>query len=380
MLLSDNQYGFRSNRSTSLALLELVEKITKSIDDGKYTMGIFIDIKKAFDTIDHNILLKKLHFLGVRGVANSWLTSYLSKRMQYVEVCDCMYDLLQVKCGVPQGSVLGPLLFILYINDICNVSKVFDCILGADDTNLFSSDNDINDLCGIINVELDKLNTWFSVNKLSLNIQKTHYIVFGNKTIDGNVSVLINNKIIDRAYESNFLGVYIDSRINWKYHIDKTRCKLSKSLSILYKASIVLDSHNLYIIYCSIMMSYFSYCSEILGGTYDSNIKELILLQKRAIRVVCKCSKYDHTNILFSKLSTLKLKDIIKYKTGIVMYKAYYNFLPDNVQTLITTRKSHYNTGNSYSSKFLKFCVCTNLRQMSISYRGIMVGINWILK
>ena len=118
-------------------------------------------------------------------------------------------------------------------------------------------------MCGIINVELDKLNTWFSVNKLSLNIQKTHYIVFGNKTIDGKFSVLINNKIIDRVYESKFLCVYIDSRINWKYHIDKTRCKLSKSLSILYKASIVLDSHNLYIIYCSIMMPYFSYCSEI---------------------------------------------------------------------------------------------------------------------
>ena len=211
-------------------------------------------------------------------------------------------------------------------NCLCsdNVYQIFF----SDDVyiNLFCSDNDINDLCGIINVELDKLNTWFSVNKLSLNIQKTHYIVFGNKTIDGKVSVLINNKIIDRVYESKFLGVYIDSRINWKYHIDKTRCKLSKSLSILYKASIVLDSHNLYIIYCSIMMSYFSYCSEIWGGTYDSNIKALILLRKRAIRVVCKCSKYDHTNILFSKLSTLKLKDIIKYKTGIVMYRAYYNF------------------------------------------------------
>ena len=169
---------------------------------------------------------------------------------------------------------------------------------------MFCSDNYINDLCGIINVELDKLNTWFSVNKLSLNIQKTHYIVFGNKTIDGKVSVLINKKIIDRVYESKFLGVYIDSRINWKYHIDKTWCKLSKSLSILCKASIVLDSHNLYIIYCSIMMPYFSYCLEIWGGTYDSNIKALILLQKRAIRVVCKCSKYDHANILFSKLST----------------------------------------------------------------------------
>ena len=103
------------------------------------------------------------------------------------------------------------------------------------------------------------------------------------------------------------------------------------------------------------MMSYFSYCSEIWGGTHDSNIKALILLKKHAICVVCKCSKYDHTNILFSMLSTLKLKDIIKYNTGIVVYKAFHNFLPDNVKKLITTRKSHYNTRNSYNSNVLKF-------------------------
>ena len=103
--------------------------------------------------------------------------------MQYVEVCDCMSDLIQVKCGVPQGSVLGPLLFILYINDICNVLKVFNSILFADNTNLFCSAYGINDLCSFINVELDKLNNWFPVNKLLLNIQKTHHIVFGNKTI-----------------------------------------------------------------------------------------------------------------------------------------------------------------------------------------------------
>ena len=107
-------------------------------------------------------------------------------------------------------------------------------------------------------------------------------------------------------------------------------------------------------------MSYFSYCSEIWRGTYDSNIKALILLQKRAIRVVCKCTKYDHTNILFSKLSTLKLKDIMKYKTGIVMYRAYYI---DNVKKKITTRKSHCNTRNSYNSNFLKFK--TNVNQLS---------------
>ena len=148
-------------------------------------MGILMDIKKAFDTIDHNILIMKLHFIGIMDISNSWHTSYLSQRMQCVEVCDCMSDLLQVKCGVPQGSVLGPLLFIFYDNDICNASRVFYRILLAEDANLFCSANEINDLCGIINVELNESNNWFSVNKFPLNIQKTHYIVFGNKTIDG---------------------------------------------------------------------------------------------------------------------------------------------------------------------------------------------------
>ena len=119
------------------------------------------------------------------------------------------------------------------------------------------------------------------------------------------------------------------------------------------------------------MMSHFSYCSEIWGGIYYCNIKALILLQNRAIRVVCKCSKYDDANILLSNVSTLELKDITKYKTGIAMCKAYHNFIPDNVQKLITTRKSHYTTRNSYNSNFLKSYIRTNLTQMSISYHGI---------
>ena len=143
VLLSDNQYGFRSSRSASLALFELVDEITKSNDDDKYTIGIFMDIRKAFYTIDHNILIQKLHFLRVRGIANSWLRIYLSKQMQYVEVCDYMCNLLLVKCGVPQGYILYYLLFILYINDICNVRKVYDCILFPDDTNLFCSAYDL---------------------------------------------------------------------------------------------------------------------------------------------------------------------------------------------------------------------------------------------
>ena len=128
-ILSDSQYGFRSNRSTSLALMELIEEICTGIDNKKLTVGVFIDLKKAFDTIDHNILLEKLEFYGIRGVAHSWIKSYLFSRKQYVQVDNSVSELLSIMCGVPQGSVLGPKLFILYINDLCNVSKLLKYVL-----------------------------------------------------------------------------------------------------------------------------------------------------------------------------------------------------------------------------------------------------------
>ena len=150
--------------STSLALLELTEEITSALYKKKSTIGVFIDLKKAFDTIDHTLLLAKLRHYGVRGVANDWLSSYLENRMQYVSFGDTDSILRNVIWGVPQGSILGPKLFILYINDICNVSPVLKFILFADDTNIFCSGNDIVQLSIIVSNELDKLNEWFAVN------------------------------------------------------------------------------------------------------------------------------------------------------------------------------------------------------------------------
>ena len=165
--------------STNLALLELVEESTSSIDKKNKTIGVFIDLKKAFDTIDHDILLKKLDRYGVRGISNNRVKNYLTRRKQYVNIDIATSGMLQKVCGVPQGSVLGPQLFLLYINDICNVSKLINCILFADDTNLFFSGKCIKYQCKVMSMELIKLKSWFALNKLSLNISKTNYIVFG---------------------------------------------------------------------------------------------------------------------------------------------------------------------------------------------------------
>ena len=177
-VLSNNQYGFRSNYSTSLAILEMVDKISEAIDNKYYSLGIFIDLSKAFDTINHDIMLGKLEYYGIRGQALSWFKSYLQNRSQYVTYNGCESPHLPISCGVPQGSILGPILFLIYINDIINVSELLHSILFADDTNLFAFHRDLNSLVDLINKELKVLSLWFKVNKLSLNVDKTVFMVF----------------------------------------------------------------------------------------------------------------------------------------------------------------------------------------------------------
>ena len=171
--------------------MELIEEITNATDNKKHAIGVFIDLKKAFDTVDHGILIKKLEHYGVRGAASDWLKSYLSNRKQFVNIDGCSSELLDVICGVPQGSILDPTLFILYINDICNVSNLVKFILFADDTNVFCAGDNKLELECMLNRELAKLCKWFAVNKLSLNLSKTSYMLFRNRPPDVDFNVFM---------------------------------------------------------------------------------------------------------------------------------------------------------------------------------------------
>ena len=187
-------------------------------------------------SFNHNLLLKKLAHYGVRGVANNWLASHLSNRKHYVSIDECNSDLLNVLCGVPQGSTLGPKLFILYVNDICTISKILKFVLFADDTNSFCSGHDAIQLSRDISNALDKLSVWFAVNKLILNVSNTNLMVFGNsKHRNTTLQVSIKNSNIKRVNVTKFLGILIDDRLNWKQHISLICSKLSKFIAIIYK-------------------------------------------------------------------------------------------------------------------------------------------------
>ena len=165
-------------------------------------------------------------------------------------------DYMNVLCGVPQGSILGPILFILYINDMCNVSTLLKPIVFADDTNLFYSGKDIDELCSVVSIELDKLCIWFQVNKLSLNTSKTNFMIFTNRSCDDTYSVCMNGLNLLRVFVTKFLGVHMDSKLDWNYHIGIVRNKVAKNVSVMNRVKHVLTSSALYSLYCTLVMPY----------------------------------------------------------------------------------------------------------------------------
>ena len=253
-IIVKNQFGFRRLHSSYMALMFMMGKITAAMDNGDYVIGIFLDFSKAFDTVNHDILLEKLCHYGIRENTLEWFKSYLTNRRQFVTYNGMVSKTKCITCCVPQGSILGPLLFLIYINDLYNVCCASIPILFADDTNLFYSGSHVDALVQNINDELLNISKWLKAKMLSLNIKKTHFIIFHRKkTCVSNLKYKLTTRISKRYIK---LGVIIDCKLSWKYHIALVSGKLSRSIGMISKARECLNRKSLLTLYHSFVYPY----------------------------------------------------------------------------------------------------------------------------
>ena len=329
-LLYKFQFGFRRNHNTTLALITLVDNIITAADKNDMTLGVCLDFSKAFDTIDHEILLRKLFAYGIRGVGLNLISNYLSDRQQFVHVNNSKSSLVQLSCGVPQGSILGPLLFILYINDLAFISNKLLSIFYADDCNLFIKGSDTHHMAASMNLELNDILKWINCNKLSLNIKKTQCILFKSKTknMPSNLNIKIGSTAMDRVYVIKFLGVMIDSHLSWEHHAKYIRNKIAKGIGIISKAKNRLKRETLTTLYYSFIYPYFNYAIELWGNLKATDLNALIKIQKRALRTIVHASYRAPSAPIYKSLQVLNIDQIHKYKVVLFMYKVRHGNFP----------------------------------------------------
>ena len=383
--LSDLQYGFRSGRSCEHALLKAQNVLLDSLSKKQISLLLLIDFSKAFDMVEHPILLKKLEHYGIRGMALKWMTSYLHNRTQFVSIDGADSTSKPMLFGVPQGSILGPLLFIIYINDLPNIFKAAKFILYADDANIIIQGPDIATITQQLRNLFDVLPNWVSCNGLALNLKKTKYMIFSRKNVDLTEDLKISNTKIERIKEAKFLGVIVDEKLNWSAHIKTLQSKMSRYIGIMYRLKKLLPIQVRIQIYQSFIQSHVNYCSLVWGFASKSHIDSLFRKQKKGIRAIVPGFinyKYregelpGHTKPYFKEYKILAVQGVIVANALLFMCKIrkFPSFLPLSIRQVIDENApvpgSTYETCHSWLAAY-----GGNTHRKSIFFKGPLLSI-----
>ena len=361
-LFFNHQYGFRSGHSTEHAALELTDRIITALDNHNTPLNIFLDLSKAFDTLDHTILLDKLLYYGIRSTAYNLLRSYLANREQFVELNDTASKTLPIVTGVPQGSILGPLLFLIYINDFPLSSNFFKFIMYADDTTLYSQFDNARIANHVIeleiNNELTNINDWLKINKLALNIKKYKYMISTKAYSEPKkLELKIDNINIEYVNFFNFLGLTIDSRLTWENHTINMSNKCLRIIGTLNRIKYFVPLNIRLMLYNTLILPHLNYCVTAWG--YQCN--RIIKLQKKAIRTVMISSYNAHTEPFFKNLKLLKIQDILTLQTLKIYHKFRNNNLPNYIQNWPLFQNSNIHNHNTRGANALHKNRCSHV-------------------
>ena len=341
-LLDSCQSGFRFFHSTVTALLDLTIQWRFNIDRGLVSGILFLDLKKAFDTVDHQLLLTKLEYTGISGHALEWFKSYLVNRFQIAYTNGVLSEKAILKCGVPQGSILGPLLFLIYINDLTTIADYATVRMYADDTNMTFTACSIPELQHDMNIDLQFLQNWLIANRLTLNVLKTEFMLVGSRqrvaTLTQELDLSINGISLKRVNSSKCLGVEIDEFFTWDAHVTSVSQKVSSGIGVIKKIKPFVPTSNLISVYQSSVEPYLDYCSVVWDDISDQLTDKLQILQNRAARVITGADYRMHTNELLTKLGWSSLKEKRNKQKAHMMFKIMNGMAPAYLKDIFTDR------------------------------------------
>jgi hypothetical protein len=266
---------------------------------------IFLDLKKAFDTVDHALLLQKLHSYGIHDSALMWFRAYLTDRSQVVQLNSSTSDSMNISCGVPQGSILGPLFFTLYINDLPAASRKAQVIMYADDTAIVYSSASVPDIENVLSGELARVKAWLDLNKLTLNTTKTKTMLFGSpqklKQVQ-HLELRVADDLIEQVSEFKYLGIWLDSKVKFSTHISKVAAKISSKLGLLSRIRHFLPMKQRKMMFNALVLPHFDYAASVWCNTSQKHLNTLILLHKRAGRLLLEVPRDTPTEWVYANL------------------------------------------------------------------------------